>query len=231
MKINLNTIKKWLRYVSVFGLSILLFIVLTNAYILFSTQSSIFAFDEFENAQSDETIKFDAILVLGAGVNPDGNPSLMLRDRLDMAIKIYDAQLAPKLLMSGDHGNVSYDEVNVMKSYARTANVPSSDVFMDHAGFSTYESIYRAKAVFEANALIIVTQRYHLPRAVFIAKSLGIEAVGIAADDIRYSGQTMRAAREVLARVKDTGSTIFKPLPTYLGDVIPISGDGDQTND
>ena len=231
MKINLDTIKIWLRHVSVLGLSLLLVVVLINAYILFSTQSSIFTFDEFERSQTDASIKYDAILVLGAGVNPDGNPSLMLRDRLDMSIKIYDAQLAPKLLMSGDHGNVAYDEVNVMKSYARTANVPSSDVFMDHAGFSTYESIYRAKAVFDAKNLIIVTQRYHLPRAVFIAQSLGIEAIGIAAEDIRYSGQTMREVREVLARVKDMASTIFKPLPTYLGDVIPLSGDGDQTND
>lgn len=231
MKINLNIIKKGLRHVSVFGLSIILVIVLTNAYVLFSTQSSIYTFDEFQASQTDESIKYDAILVLGAGVNPDGKPSLMLRDRLDMAIKLYDTQSAPKLLMSGDHGNVAYDEVNVMKSYARAANVPSSNVFMDHAGFSTYESLYRAKAVFEAESLIIVTQRYHLPRAVFIAKSLGLDAVGIASEDIRYNGQTMREAREVLARVKDMGNTILKPLPTYLGDVIPINGDGDQTND
>lgn len=171
----------------------------------------------------------DAILVLGCGVRPDGTPSLMLRDRLEMGLKLYEAGVAPKLLMSGDHGRVEYDEVNAMRDYALERGVPSEDVFMDHAGFSTYESMYRARDVFACRTILIVSQRYHLYRAVYDARALGLEAYGVAAEDIAYTGQVMREAREVLARDKDFFYCIFKPEPTYLGEAIPVSGDGNAT--
>lgn len=175
--------------------------------------------------------EYDCILVLGAGVWSGGRPSHMLSDRLDVAIDAYNAGAAPKLLMSGDHGRKEYDEVNVMKDYAIEAGVPSVDVFMDHAGFSTYESIYRARDVFMAKRVLIVTQRYHLYRALYVARSLGLEAEGIAADLRPYRGQLRYDLREVLARCKDFAMCIFKPLPTYLGEAIPVSGSGDLTND
>ena len=134
----------------------------------------------------------DCILVLGCGVRPDGEPSLMLRDRLDAGLELYGLGAAPKLLMSGDHGRSDYDEVNAMKDYAVAAGVPSEDVFMDHAGFSTYESMYRARDVFCAERIVIVSQRYHLARAVYDARALGLEAVGVAAEEIAYLGQTVR---------------------------------------
>ena len=171
----------------------------------------------------------DAILVLGCGVRPDGTPSLMLRDRLEMGLKLYEAGVAPKLLMSGDHGRVEYDEVNAMRDYALERGVPSEDVFMDHAGFSTYESMYRARDVFACRTILIVSQRYHLYRAVYDARALGLEAWGVAAEDIAYTGQVMREAREILARDKDFFYCIFKPEPTYLGEAIPVSGDGNAT--
>ena len=171
----------------------------------------------------------DAILVLGCGVRPDGTPSLMLRDRLEMGLKLYEAGAAPKLLMSGDHGRVEYDEVNAMRDYALERGVPSEDVFMDHAGFSTYESMYRARDVFACRTILIVSQRYHLYRAVYDARALGLEAYGVAAEDIAYTGQVMREAREILARDKDFFYCIFKPEPTYLGEAIPVSGDGNAT--
>ena len=127
----------------------------------------------------------DCILVLGCGVRPDGEPSLMLRDRLDMGLRLYDAGAAPKLLMSGDHGRTDYDEVGAMKRYAMDRNVPSSDVFQDHAGFSTYESMYRARDVFCAEKILIVSQSYHLYRAVYDARALGLDAWGVAAEDVR----------------------------------------------
>lgn len=172
----------------------------------------------------------DCILVLGCYVRGD-RPSDMLSHRLDYGISLYKSGVAPKLLVSGDHGTVGYDEVNAMKQYAVDAGIPSTDVFMDHAGFSTYESIYRAKAVFGVDKVVIVTQRYHLYRALYIAEKLGLDAYGIASDVSTYYGQTARDLREILARVKDFGSVIFKPKPTYLGEAIPISGDGNQTND
>ena len=118
-----------------------------------------------------------------------------------------------------------------MKQYAIDASVPSSDVFMDHAGFSTYESLYRAKEIFGAKKIIIVSQEYHLHRARYIANEMGIEAYAVAADYRNYSGQTYRDMREILARCKDMLTTAFKVPPTYGGDAIPISGDGDVTND
>lgn len=171
----------------------------------------------------------DCVLVLGAGVR-NGSPTPMLRDRLITGISLYESGAAPKIIMSGDHGREDYDEVNVMKSYAVENGVPDSDVFMDHAGFSTYDSIYRAKAVFEADSIIIVTQKYHLYRALYIADKLGINAVGVAADLDDYSGQLKRDLREIAARDKDFFSCLFKPEPKYLGEKIPVSGDGNITD-
>ena len=132
--------------------------------------------------------------------------------------------------MSGDHGTVDYDEVNAMKDYAMAAGVPSEDVFMDHAGFSTYESMYRARDVFCAERVIVVSQKYHLFRAVYDARALGLDAVGVAAEDIAYLGQTARDLREILARNKDALWCLLQPEPTFLGEAIPVWGSGDLTN-
>ncbi len=173
----------------------------------------------------------DCIIVLGCQVHDNEYPSDMLEDRLNKGIEVYNLKAAPKLLMSGDHGQHEYDEVNVMKQYAVDTGISSSDVFMDHAGFSTYESIYRAKEVFGADKIIIVTQEYHLYRALYIAKKLGVEAYGVAANYRTYAGKFAQDCREALARVKDFATTIFKPEPTFLGEAIPVNGDGNITND
>ena len=173
----------------------------------------------------------DCIIVLGCQVRDDGNLSHMLHDRLQVGVDLYDNGVSPKLLMSGDHGREHYNEVGAMKRYALERSVPSENVFMDHAGFSTYETVYRAKEIFEAKKVVIVTQEYHLYRALYIARQLGLEAYGVAADVRTYGGQSMRDAREVLARCKDFAMCLFKPEPTYLGDPIPVSGNGDVTND
>lgn len=173
----------------------------------------------------------DCIIVLGCKVQDDGVPSNMLYDRIRRGVELYQAGAAPKILMSGDHGQVDYDEVNTMKRYAIDMGVPSEDVFMDHAGFSTYETMYRARDVFLAKKVLIVTQEYHLYRAAYAAEALGLEAYGVACDYRTYSGQSARDAREILARCKDYFTAIIKPKPTYLGEPIPISGSGDLTND
>ena len=172
----------------------------------------------------------DCILILGAGIWGD-KPSPMLQDRLDEGIKLYKEGIASKIIMSGDHGREEYDEVNIMKEYAIEQGVPSEDIFMDHAGFSTYESIYRAKEIFDADNIVIVTQEYHLYRALYIADKLDINAYGVNSDPRKYSGQTFRELREILARNKDFINCIIKPEPTYLGESIPVSGDGNITND
>lgn len=173
----------------------------------------------------------DCIVVLGCQVRDDGTPSHMLEDRLKRGVALYDLGAAPKLLMSGDHGTKEYDEVDAMKQYAVDAGVASVDVFMDHAGFSTYETVYRAKEIFGADKILIVSQEYHLYRALYIADALEIEAYGVASDYREYYGQTSRDIREVLARIKDFVMSIFQPEPTYLGETIPISGSGELTHD
>ncbi|MBQ3000500.1 MAG: YdcF family protein [Oscillospiraceae bacterium] len=173
----------------------------------------------------------DCILVLGCGVRDDGTPSHMLEDRLRRGVELYKAGAAPKILMSGDHGRTNYDEVNTMKGYAIDAGVPSEDVFMDHAGFSTYESMYRAQDIFCAEKILIVSQEYHLHRAIYLARALGLEAYGVAADYRTYSGQLYRDIREILARDKDFFIAIFKPDYPYGGETIPVFGNGDLTND
>ena len=173
----------------------------------------------------------DCILVLGAGLKPDGTPSHMLQDRLDMGIGLYKAGVAPKLLLSGDDGQEGYDEVNAMKAYALKAEIPSEDIFLDHVGFSTYESMYRARDVFLVKKAIIVTQKYHQYRALYTARGLGIEGYGVVSEPRIYGGQTYRDLREILARNKDFFQMIIRPKPTYLGNTIPISGNGLASHD
>ena len=155
----------------------------------------------------------------------------MLKDRLERGISLYQAGVSSKIIVSGDHGSANYDEVNAMKNYCINQGVPSEDIFMDHAGFSTYESLYRARDIFECRNIIIVSQKYHLYRAVYIAHALGLDAVGAQSDYRAYRGQAYREVREILARDKDFFFAIFKPLPTFLGESIPVSGNGDVTND
>ena len=211
----------------IIGMAMMIIVFAINGYVKTSTKNQILSFEEGTLTNLKDV---DCILVLGAGVWGD-RPSPMLEDRLLEGIKLYKEGIAPKIMMTGDHGRKEYDEVNVMKSFAIEKGVPSGDIFMDHAGFSTYESIYRARDVFTAKKVIIVTQEYHLYRALFIANKLGIEAYGVPADPRQYVGALYRELREILARNKDFIKCIFKPEPTYLGEIIPIFGDGNLTND
>ncbi len=175
----------------------------------------------------------EAVLILGAYVLPDGTLSTMLKDRVTTGHEIYENGKAPKIIVSGDHGRKDYDEVNTMKDFIKSQGVSGQDIFMDHAGFSTYESLYRARDIFQVKKVIIVTQEYHLKRAVFIARELGLEAYGVASDKHDY-GQVMAAygVREMAARNKDFWlAKVIKPEPTYLGEAIPVSGDGGATDD
>lgn len=194
-----------------------------NLLILLSTRDRIL--------DSAENLGADCVLVLGARVYSSGSLSPVLQDRMDTGIRQYELGAGKKLLLSGDHGQKEYDEVNAMKRYAQEQGVPEEDLFLDHAGFSTYESLARLKEVFGAKKVVIVTQRYHLSRALYIARSLGLEARGVAADLRPYAGQLRFEAREVLARCKDFVYCLFKPDPTYLGNPIDLSGSGSQTYD
>ena len=216
-------IKKSCLIILVIIVLITLIVLILNFWVVLTTRKQI-----VDNYQDLEDI--DCIIVLGAGIWQN-KPSPMLEDRLLQGIALYQNGTSNKIIMSGDHGQEDYDEVNVMKNFAIEKGVESEDIFMDHAGFSTYDSIYRAKDIFEAKKIVIVTQEYHLYRALYIAKQLGIEAYGVKSNPRKYSGQVVREIREIAARNKDWFSCIFKPTPKYLGETIPVSGNGDSTND
>lgn len=212
----------------------IIFAVITSLAVI--AVATVFGINSFVKASASKYIldaadvdcDYDCVLILGCKVNGN-NPSLMLRDRLSQGVALYDVA-SDKLLMTGDHGKDGYDEVGVMKAYAEDEGVPSENIFEDHAGFSTYESMYRAKEIFKAKKILIVTQEYHLYRAIYDARALGLDAYGVVAEpSMNYGGQTYRDIREILARNKDFLFTIFKPEPTYLGEAIPISGDGNGT--
>lgn len=220
--------KKIFKILNILLIIVLISIIITiiiNYYIINTSKKRILKEEDYSKLNN-----IDCILILGAGIWGD-KPSPMLQDRLDEGIKLYKKGLSSKIIMSGDHGKEEYDEVNVMKSYAIEKGVPSKNIFMDHAGFSTYESVYRSKEVFEVKKMIIVTQKYHLYRALYIADRLDINAYGVNSNPKKYSGQIFREVREILARNKDFIYTIIKPKPTYLGESINVSGSGDITND
>lgn len=211
---------KIIKWILKLILIVIALIVGINLFVKFEGEMSLRSVEQV-SGQS-----YDAIIVLGAGVYGNGEPTKILKDRLDRGIELYKAGAAPKMLMSGDNGKTNYDEVTAMKNYCLKQGVPAEDIFLDHAGFSTYESMYRAKAIFGVKSAVVVTQHYHEGRALYTAKRLGIKAVGVSAVEKSYTGDEARAVREFLAREKAFMQCIVKPKPTFLGDKIDITGDG-----
>ena len=215
--------KKVFKYLLIVVLVLIVILLGINYYVKESTKKRII--DDYNNLSD-----IDAIIILGAGVR-NNRPSLMLEDRLQKGLELYNNNVSGKIIVSGDHGSDDYDEVNIMKSYIICNGVPTSNVFMDHAGFSTYDSIYRTKEIFMTKKVVIVSQEYHLYRALYIADKLRLEAYGVKAEPKEYYGDNYRELREIIARIKDFFKVIIKPKPTFLGDTIPVSGDGNITND
>lgn len=170
-------------------------------------------------------------IVLGASVKPDKSLSPILQDRVDAALLAYKNQKFEKFLLSGDHGDKNYDEVNAMKNYLNKKGVPDKDIFLDHAGFDTYDTMYRAKDVFQVNNAIVFTQEFHLPRAIYIGKSMGLDVQGYVADARNYPGNSHFTRREWLANIKAWIELNIQKAPTYKGSVIPITGDSKLSHD
>lgn len=203
-----------------------LFVIGVNLYVMAVTSKYILTDEE-----AAEKTDIDCIIVLGAAVKPDGTPSLMLSDRLDKAYEIYEKGICKKIIVSGDHSGEYYDEVNTMKKYLIDKGVPSEDIFMDHAGLSTYDTMYRAANIFGVKSAIVITQEYHMYRALYNAWGMGIDAYGVCAKKVTYGGQTYRDIREAAARIKDVGYCIIKPEATIMGEKISLENSGDVTND
>lgn len=179
-----------------------------------------------KSAENLKQLQADCILILGAGIIDENTPTPMLKDRLDAGIQLYKKGAAPKLLLTGDNGQKEHNEIHVMLNYAIDAGVPEEDIFCDHAGFSTYDSMYRASSIFNVKKAIVVTQKYHQYRALYIGEKLGLEVRGVSSDQETYVGQLCRDFRELLARIKDFGKVYIKAEPALGGEAIPISGSG-----
>lgn len=201
----------------------LLLVAIVSLHILRATKPSIYTFETVPSAE--------AALILGARVYKDGRLSDMLRDRVETALDLYRARKVTKLLVSGDHGQTTYDEVNTIRAYLLAAGVPQQDIFLDHAGFDTYDSVYRAKAIFEASTIIIPTQAFHLPRALYLAQGVRLKAYGVAADRQIYQGATYAATREFASRFKAFLNITFHSTPKFLGEKIPLTGDSKKSWD
>lgn len=171
--------------------------------------------------------KTQTALVLGAGLLMNGKLSPIFKDRIDTAVLLYKTKKVQTILVSGDDGTTTHNEVNPARDYLLTQGVLDSDIFLDHAGFDTYSSMYRAHEIFRVTSAIIVTQSFHLPRSVFIARKLGIVAYGAPADQHPYSFKNN--IREVFANVKAFINIFHNRVPKYLGDEIPITGSGSKS--
>jgi len=195
-----------------------------NLYVISSAQKHLFTIQEAQNSDNVQ-----CILVLGASVRNPTTPSLVLQDRLDQAIVLYQTNCAPILLMSGDHRAEDYNEVGTMEHYAIEQGVPAAQIFLDHKGNSTFESLYRAKEVFGYERIFVVSQKYHLYRAVFIGNALGMETYGVPCDNNhRYEQQQHQNSREFLARIQDFLRIVLKIYPSYADE--PISFTDNNTN-
>lgn len=192
-------------------------VVVTNTYVRLSTKSYI-----YDN--SSDAPEASVAMIPGAAILADGTPTPIFIDRADTAIDLYKMGKVSKVLVSGDNSTVSHNEVNPVRLYLLTRGIPDEDIFLDHAGFDTYSSMYRARAIFGVSSLLVATQSFHLSRAIYIARALGIDAYGVNADVGHMLPRNY--VREMFANEKALFDLIFHTRPKYLGDTIPIMGDG-----
>lgn len=212
-----KTLKKIIK-ASILAILILLgSIYALHLHIILSTEASIHKNTATLNPA------FTAI-VLGASVRSNGTLSTVLKDRVNSAIELYQSGIVKRILVSGDNSTKHYNEPIAMKDYLIAKGIPAEHIFMDFAGFDTFDTMYRAKAIFEIENAIIVTQEFHLPRALFIAKKLNLNCAGYIADQHQYPTIMYNKAREALANVKAYLNIHFSAKPKFLGEKIPITG-------
>ncbi len=223
--INLNNTKRAKKNNILFKISLIMFIVLI--VVLIATFGIYFHVTKIGSAyiydDSESVITKPVAIVFGAGYYENGRLSPILQDRVDTAIELYKKGKVKKILMTGANNTSSYDEPSAMKRYAINKNIPSNDIVLDYAGFRTYDSVYRARDVFLVKSAILVTQRYHLYRAIYIGRKLGLDVVGVQSDKRRYIREDWYETREFLAIILCFVETnITKPHPKFLGEEIPI---------
>ncbi len=217
MGITLQCVRKLFIRSALLVLAVIIF-----AYLLFyvSTASRI-------TSTLTELPHTQVAIILGAKTMPDGTLSLISKDRVDKGITLYKEGYVKKILVTGDNSSLAYNEVNPVREYMLSKGIPSGVIFLDHAGFDTYSSMYRAREIFLVDSAIIVTQSFHMPRSVFLARQFGIDAYGTPSDEHGYLFRNN--IREVLANVKALIDVATFRKPKFLGEEIPISGDSKES--
>lgn len=206
-----------LMFIRIGLFALVVFILVTNIVFYTTTKKS-----TYNNASDAPSA--GVVLIPGAAILADGTPTPIFLDRVNTAIALYREGKVAKILVSGDNSTVSHNEVNPVRLFLLDNGIPDQDIFLDHAGFDTYSSLYRARDIFGVTSVLIATQSFHLPRAIFIARRLGMEAYGVNADT---EGVLLRNyIREVFSNEKAVLDLLFHTKPKYLGDTIPITGDG-----
>ena len=190
-------------------------------WVIFSTAGSVYT--TVGDAPSEQVA-----LVLGASIRSNGVLSPVLQERADAAIELYDAHKVSKILVSGDNSTLNYNEVYPVGKYLVSKGVPTADIFLDYAGFDTYSSMYRAKNIFGVSSMVVTSQRFHLPRALFVARALGVQAVGLDASGT-HDSYLFNALREIPATSKAVFDLLTHRVPQYLGPTFFVTGDGDAT--
>ncbi len=210
----LQVLKKLFTFLKWCALALILFIIASNVLVYLGSKKYI-----YENV-ADVKVEQTA-LIMGAAVYRKGKLSPFYESRVERAIELYTAKKVSKILASGDNSTVAHNEVEPVRNYLLARGIPDSDIFLDHAGFDTYSTMYRARDIFKVSSVIIVTQDFHLPRAVFIARQLGLEAYGLGTDEEGIVGKK-NYIREVFANEKAIFDLFFKTKPKFLGEAIPI---------
>jgi SanA protein len=207
--------KKYIKpliYLSIIGLTT---VAIVNYYVKSKTDSLIYT-------TQNNLLKTEVGIIFGAGIN--GNkPSKYLKDRLDAGISLYKSHKIEKILLSGDNGNDEHDELTVMKNYCYKHGVDTTKIYIDYAGFDTYSTMYRAKYIFKINKAILISQKYHLNRAIYLGNKLGVKSTGYSANVGDYNGYKYVTTREYLSVFKSVLDVMRNRKPHFLGQEVNIN--------
>ncbi|MGI6158178.1 MAG: SanA/YdcF family protein [Saccharofermentanales bacterium] len=219
------------RVLTVFA-GILAGLLLVSAVVIFGTYGYVALRGNAHTSTLDDLPRdVDCIIVPGCQVYADGSPSPMLQDRLEGAVMLYEAGVSDRILVSGDHREDNYNEPGAMRRYLLRRGIPDEAIFMDHYGLCTYDTMYRARHVFQVRRAVVATQRFHLQRALYIGLGQGMDVRGFATDPRRYMSEIYMFVRELGARMKAAYQLHLGEAPTRMSPVCPISGDGRTTHD
>lgn len=219
----MKKIKKLFLPATILCLLAILIIRITNNIVNSKTKNAIYM-------QIKEVPKTKVAIIFGAGINGD-KPSRYLKDRLDAGIALYKSNKVDKILLSGDNGKDEHDELTVMKLYCYENGVDTTKIYLDYAGFDSFSTMYRAKHIFKVDTAILVTQKYHLNRCIYIGDQLGVKSYGFSANKGRYLGYKYYSFREKLSITKSVFDIVRNRKPKYLGKTIDINGANNYTKD